>query len=780
MAQGQSGALRKEPVVLPGILSTEVSDMSGTRLPCVMLGAAWLLAGGGRAAPLPPDGQLVRGIYADPGSAVDERVWHPYGLGYEFEATERHGGGAALRCSNASDAEAHGASQQVTFNQETAHPLVIAGWAKLEGVAGAPDYRCSIYLDLRLTSGEPWYMQVAEFDPQVSGWQYVERTYDPPAPIATASVHVFLRERAGTAWFDDLYVGSLLDNGERSPNLLRSPGFEKDDNPSERPAFFDALEDVGCNAFEVYRGVSWETVMSQPGIPPIPPDDPFLSFVRDAHQRGLRVWVTAGLGLPRMEGPDSPDFPIYGCVNERWGEAYTKAVAYMAQCGVDGVGVVPDEWNYNTSPVRELRDHPNADIAAFYAKLPDWCDCPTCRQRFAAAYGVPYPDVSAAWATADPVWAMFTEFRYDSTRDWIDRTVRAALAVNPKVMTDTMICVLPVCSDDRLSTGAAWDEIGAGTDVGCLQTDPYIFLHNYLGDSTHLYPTETTLHLGAANYPRRCGVTLEACRLYDYYRDKDPVDTYGAALSCWVHGASEFFWWHMNYLLGRETFVDAGRAKAGVRSTYDVMHAMESELADGEVPGDVLVCYSRRSEDTWDWLSRAQAVNPDDAKRGFVAHRNVLYWLLRRGYPFGMTFLEHPDPARVSEARVLIVPFPYSLTESETELLREQAGAGKTVVLMSELSPVGELGQTLPSPRLAALFGQGAAAAQGDAEYVLGKGHVVFLGDDFAVSLLSHFHERLEVGKPGSELSHSNKAFEVMSSAQADPRDRRGVIGGVA
>ena len=45
---------------------------------------------------------------------------------------------------------------------------------------------------------------------------------------------------------------------------------------------------------------------------------------------------------------------------------------------------------------------------------------------------------------------------------------------------------------------------------------------------------------------------------------------------------------------------------------------------------------------------------------------------------------------------------------------------------------------------------------------------------------LSHFHERLEVGKPGSELSHSNKAFEVMSSAQADPRDRRGVIGGVA
>jgi len=694
-------------------------------------------------APLPPKGGLIRGMYADPGSAVDNRVWGGYGKGYELDRQERHTGETSIRCSNATDAEAHGASQFVTFNQATARPLVISGWAKLEGVGGPADYRCSVYLDLRLKTGESWAMQIAVFDPQKTGWQYAEAIHQPPAPIANASVYAFLREKAGTAWFDDIYVGQLLDDGKtRSDNLLQSPGFEDSDRISteRREAFFKPLSEIGCNAFHLYRGVAWETVMKSAELPPIEEDDPFLDFVREAHKRGFKVWVTVGVGLPSISGPDSPDFPIYGCVNERWGEAYTKAVAYMAQYGVDAVGVVPDEWNYNTSPVEELKKSQNPQVADLYAKLPLWCNCPTCQERFTKQYGVPYPDVTQAWETADPVWAQFTQFRYDSTRDWIDRTVKAAKMVNPQVITDTMICVLPVCSDDRLSTGAAWDEIGATTGLDCLQTDPYIFLHNYLGDSTHLYPTETTLHLGAANYPRRCGVTLEACRLYDTYRDKDPVDVYGAALSCWVHGASEFFWWHMNYILGRETFVDPKQPKAAVRSVYDLMQAMEPYLAGGEVPGEVLVCYSRRSEDLWDWLSRAGAedrlrTRTAGPKRGFLAHRNVLYALLRQGYPFRMTFLEHPDPGRLAQAKVLVVPFPYALSESEVVLLRAQAEGGKTVVLMSALSPVDELGQELERPRLVTLSGATPLSTDQPTSRKLGKGTVVFLPGDFAINL---------------------------------------------
>ncbi len=711
--------------------------------PAVLTLAGWLAAGVAVAAALPPDGDLIRGIYARPGRAIDDRIWASYGEGYELDRGEKRSGGASIRCSNPTDTVAHGASQRITINQDQPRPIIVAGWAKLEGVSGPADYHCSVYLDLRLKNGESWPMKIAAFDPAKTGWQYSEAIHEPPSPIDTASVHVFLRERAGTAWFDDVYVGELLDGGERSANLLESPGFEDagEARTQFRDEFFGALSEIKCNAVHVYQGVPWDTVMTGDELPPIEEDDPLLGFVADAHRRGLKVWVTVGVGLPAIAGPDSPDFPLWGCVNSRWGEAYTRAVAYMTQYGIDGVGVVPDEWNYNTSPVANLKNHKDPQVAAFYASLPSWCNCTICQERFREAYGTPYPDVSHAWQTGDPVWAQFTKFRYDSTAAWMARTANAAKAVNPNVITDTMICVLPVCSDNRLHTGAAWDQIGAETALDCLQTDPYLLLHNYLGDSTHLYPTETTLHLGAANFARRNGVTLESCRLRDSYREKDPVEVYGAALSCWLHGASEFFWWHMNYAIGAVDYVDPERPKAGIRSAYEAMQAMEPYLAKGEVPGEVLVCYSRRSEDTWDWLSRAGAtdrVGHSDvgSKRGFIAHRNVLYALLRRGCPFRMTFLEHPDPARLTEAKVILVPFPFALSESEVALLGEQAKGGKTVVLMSELSPVDEWGRLRDRPALADLLGQPASLdAAEPVSRSLGEGRTTFIGGDSAVNL---------------------------------------------
>ena len=35
---------------------------------------------------------IVRGIYADPSSAIDNRLWASYGGGYETDAKEKHGG----------------------------------------------------------------------------------------------------------------------------------------------------------------------------------------------------------------------------------------------------------------------------------------------------------------------------------------------------------------------------------------------------------------------------------------------------------------------------------------------------------------------------------------------------------------------------------------------------------------------------------------------------------------------------------------------------------------
>ena len=164
-----------------------------------------------------------------------------------------------------------------------------------------------------------------------------------------------------------------------------------------------------------------------------------------------------------------------------------------------------------------------------------------------------------------------------------------------------------------------------------------------------------------------------------------------------------------------------------------VVQAMEPFVAEAAAPGDVLVLYSRRSEDLWQLRDR----KAPGAKRGFVAHRNVLYFLLRRGYPFRVTFLESPDPDRLKEARVVLVPFPAALTAAEAGLLETLARGGKTVVIMSGLSALDELGRAR-APRLAGLFG-GRTPEPGQAKPIenqVGEGRAVFLGDDFAVRLL--------------------------------------------
>jgi hypothetical protein len=122
--------------------------------------------------------------------------------------------------------ESRGASQTVVLNQTEAKPLVVRGWSRCRGVAGAPGADYSIYLDLVYTDGTPLWAQTATFKTGTHGWQMAETTIYPSKPIKSATVHALFRYRTGTAWFDDLFVGA-----EGSDvNLLKNGSFEGGDD----------------------------------------------------------------------------------------------------------------------------------------------------------------------------------------------------------------------------------------------------------------------------------------------------------------------------------------------------------------------------------------------------------------------------------------------------------------------------------------------------------------------------------------------------------------------
>ena len=453
-----------------------------------------------------PTSHVTRGIYADVAPAMQGSVWSPWGDGFTYVEEAAHGGLSCVRCVGKADALGQGVGQTIALGQKTPRPVKIAGWSKSEGVPGPQGYHYSLYVDFSLADGTSWPMKLAVFQTGTHDWQYAETVVTPPKPIRSARFHAFLRERDGTVWFDDLFFGEA-----DGPNLLKCPGFEKDQrlDIAARTRLFTDLQQLRCNALHTYLSGSLE-VWDQP----VSEKTEIGDFLREARDRGIGVWLTLSLGLLPIRDATDTNFPQFDCVNNRSGQRWTEALAKAARYSFAGLSMVPDEYNWNTSHVKEaFAKHPDAKVREFYERLGAYCDCDACRERFRAKFREPFPErLPSIFPSTDLSYRHWLRFRYDSTTDWIRRSCEAVKQVNPAIRTDSLICVTPICTDFWYGPGLAWDRLGYEAGLEYATTDPYIQLHNYLGDSTHWYVTETTEHLAAAGPAplRRCAGGIPA------------------------------------------------------------------------------------------------------------------------------------------------------------------------------------------------------------------------------------------------------------------------------
>jgi len=257
----------------------------------------------------------------------------------------------------------------------------------------------------------------------------------------------------------------------------------------------------------------------------------------------------------------------------------------------------------------------------------------------------------------------------------------------------------------------AWDMIGYHSGIDMLTTDPYILLHNYKGDSTHYYVTETANHLVGSSKKRGGGVVLEISRLRKEYRLLDNVEIYGPPLTSVAHGAEEAFYFHINCLMKNyPKLPDPKRNESMVRQAFRIMKEIDPWLRGSHKPREIAFLYSRTSDDMFQIYTRdpkpSFLVHKNvDGRYPFLAQKEVMYLLFRKAYSFEFYPLEQVSYDELKDFRMILVPFPFSISKKKAGLLKRLANDGKKVVIVSEVGAVDELGEPYKKPRLLDVIG---------------------------------------------------------------------------
>ena len=172
--------------------------------------------------------------------------WNSMPQGYGNDETQKQSGAASIKVANSTASDDGGAMQFVAVNQETPKPLVLSGWSKADNVSGETGKGYSLYVDVIYTDGTPLWGQTAIFDSGTHDWQQKSLTIRPEKPVRSATVIAMLRNKSGTAWFDNV---SLREEG--GPELVANGAFE-DINQNPRPV--DVSKSGGKLEIPAYSG----------------------------------------------------------------------------------------------------------------------------------------------------------------------------------------------------------------------------------------------------------------------------------------------------------------------------------------------------------------------------------------------------------------------------------------------------------------------------------------------------------------------------------------------
>ncbi len=153
------------------------------------------------------------GVEGAPESAV-------LGGSAEIVADDPRSGEACLRVSSAAATGDQMCHWSLPVEGEPPRELLVSGWSRAESVSGGVGKTYSVWVGGLTTAGGNVHLGTVQFDPGTHDWQRRSATFAVPRDLATLNVWALFRDRKGSAWFDDIFVGPSM--GARGVNLASS------------------------------------------------------------------------------------------------------------------------------------------------------------------------------------------------------------------------------------------------------------------------------------------------------------------------------------------------------------------------------------------------------------------------------------------------------------------------------------------------------------------------------------------------------------------------------
>lgn len=134
---------------------------------------------------------------------------------FAIDDTVAHTGNHSARCSVAAATDRAGFTQRLNLRQDRQTPLLVSLWYRTQEVTGPQHRSFALVLAVEYTTDtDPEHTDDAFIFPLATGtneWTHLSEVVVPRAPIDYMHFHVEMKNRTGTAWFDDLQLSVLAE-----------------------------------------------------------------------------------------------------------------------------------------------------------------------------------------------------------------------------------------------------------------------------------------------------------------------------------------------------------------------------------------------------------------------------------------------------------------------------------------------------------------------------------------------------------------------------------------